>query len=129
MPSARGHDEEDEHLPSRFIRKEPFAQILEPNTQRASLGRMGKQARTTWRIRTDNRRRRQCIQSVAYDYLTWCGVLLLDEQPEFNRKRLEIESRPPGKGADHDQLRSEQLGPTLIRYGYFMARPKNAPRG
>ena len=60
---------------------------------------------------------------MAHDYLTWYGVLLLDEQPGFNCKRLEIEGRPLGKGADHDPLRSEKLGLTRICYGYFMARP------
>jgi hypothetical protein len=50
-------------------------------------------------------------------------VLLLNEQPESNCKILEIEGRPLGKGADHDPLRSEQLGPARICYGYFMARP------
>src|SRR4051812_23631674 len=91
MPSVGGHDDEDDQLPSRSTRKESFARISGASTQGASPRRMGQQARTTWRIRTDNRR--QCSQSVAHD-LTWYGVLLLDEQPKFNCKRLEIEGRP-----------------------------------
>ena len=57
------------------------------------------------------------------DYLARYGVLFLDEQPELNSKRLEIEDQPLDKGAGHYQLRLGQLGPTGICYYYFVARP------
>jgi hypothetical protein len=41
---------------------------------------------------------------VTCDYLARYGVLFLDEQPELNCKRLEIEGRPLVKGAGHYQL-------------------------
>jgi hypothetical protein len=54
MPSASGHNEVDDRLPSRLTQKESLDQISEANTKPASQRWMCQQARMTWRVKTDN---------------------------------------------------------------------------